>query len=100
MMDPIKIFSTGELMMISTGEYSDYDIKGLFKILKDFDAQEQLAIWAKETGREVVNYRVESEYQNQQIDYMGWLNKNGFIEDVDYRELHTDDYGTTVLEEH
>jgi len=99
MMDPIKIFSTGELMMISTGEYSDYDIKGLFKILKDFDAQEQLAVWAKETGREVINYKVKNDYSNQQIEYMGWLNKNEFIEDVDYRELHTDDYGDTILEE-
>ena len=99
-MNDIKIFSIGELMMISTGAYSDYSIKGLFKILKDFDAQEQLVVWAKETDREVVNHSVKDDYKNQQIEYMGWLNKNGFIEDVDYRELHTDDYGNTELEEY
>ena len=30
---------------------------------------------------------------------MGWLSKNKYITDVAYREMHTDDYGDTVLEE-
>jgi len=97
MKEQITEFKAGELMTISTGEYSDYCVNGLFSVLKDFDAQVQLAAWAAETGREMTGDGVYSNYQNKQIDYMGWLNRNGFVEDVTFRELHIGDYGETEL---
>ena len=100
MKEAIKIFTEGELMAISTGEYSDYCINGLFKVLISFDAQEKLEEWAKETGRALVDGEVKSDYMNKEIEYMAWLSKNEYVENVEYRELHTEDYGDINLSEY
>ena len=93
----INVFKVGTLMAISKGEYSDYCIEGLFKVLKDFDAKEQMIVWAKETDREILKEEITNDYNNKNIDFMEWLNRTGFIEDVEYRELHTGNYGDTIL---
>ena len=93
----MKNYTTNELIALSNGEYSDYCIRGLFKVLKAFDADALLIEWAKETGRDLVDGIVQSDYKTRNVDFIGWLNKNGYIEDVDYRELHTGCYGETRL---
>lgn len=99
MKEAIKNFNVGELVALSTGEYSDYCVNGLFVVLKNFDAQVLLDDWAKETGRELVNGTVRADYSNQQVDFIGWLNNGGYVKDVEYRELHTGNYGKTELSE-
>ena len=91
-------FEKGGYLAISTGEYSDYSVDGLFNILEDFDAQEQMNSWALETNRKVVNGRVERD-RSKEIDYVSWLSKKGFIEEIEYREMHTNEYAATVLDE-
>jgi hypothetical protein len=93
-------FKTNEILAISTGEYSDYMVNGLFKVTADFDAKEKLKEWASETGRPLINSVVKADDNNQKIEFTGWLNKNNYIQDVEYRELHTDYYGDTVLTEY
>lgn len=97
MRDAIKVFTRGELVALSSGEYSDYRVDGLFKVLKDFDAQILLVEWAEETGRKLEKGVVEIDYLNENIKFIGWLNKKGYIEHMDYRELHTGSYGKTHL---
>jgi len=96
-MDEISGFKKGELVTVSTGEYSDYCVNGLFEVLNDFDAIEQLNVWCSETGRSIKNGVVERDYKNENIEYMPWLVTKGFVKDVDYRELHTGGYGETRL---
>ena len=91
-------FEKGGYLAISTGEYSDYSVDGLFNILEDFDAQQQMSAWAKETHRKLINDRVERDH-SKEIDYVSWLSKKGFIEEIEYREMHTDEYAATVLDE-
>ena len=100
MSEKIPVFKAGELLAISKGEYSDYCINGLFRLLTDFNPQKELLAWAKETGRKVVEGVAERDRSNKNIDYLGWLNKSGFIEDVAYRELHIGDYGETELSDY
>lgn len=96
-MGKIEVFKIGELMTASEGEYSDYRVNGLFKVLIEFDAQELLVKWAEETGREINDGIVNCDDKNENIEYLGWLNKKEYIEDVEYRELHMGSYGETEL---
>lgn len=96
---PIETFKQGEHLTVAEGEYSDYCVNGLFRVVRDFDAQEQLVLWAAETGRELTEGAVEHD-DSEKITYIPWLAKHAFLEDVDYRELHIRSYGTTALNEH
>lgn len=68
-------YKKGELIIITHGEYDDYEIKNICKALVDFDAQEILKVWIEEQGRYAVNFDA-------------WLILNKFIERVDGRELY------------
>ena len=97
MAEKIDKFNAGELMTTSTGEYSDYQVNGIFRALKSFDAQALLVKWAESTGREINNGIVRSNRINKNIEFLGWLNKSGYVEDIEYRELHIGSYGDTEL---
>jgi len=97
MREKILDYKEGSFLMISSGEYRDYEINGLFKVLKDFNANDQLLAWAEETDRKLVNMIVQRDSLNKNINYTDWLNKNGFIEYVQHRELHIGCYGQTKL---
>ena len=96
-MSKIRKFQKGEFMTTSEGEYSDYCVNGLFKVLIDFDANTLLQSWANETGRKLESGVVESDHVNENIDFLGWINKKGYVEEVNYRELHLGSYGKTRL---
>ena len=73
----------GELVAISNGEYSDYCVNGLFKVLKDFDAKQMAIEWGGANG----------------MQFVPWLCIRGYLEDVEYREMHTGCYGETEITE-
>ena len=99
MSETISLFVTGEIVMFTHGVYSDYGVNGLFVVQKDFDAQEELFAWAKNTNRKISSGGVvRADYGNEQMDYLGWLNAGGFLKELDRRELHTGDYGDTFLD--
>ncbi|ENQ1627738.1 hypothetical protein ACEOHO_004104 [Vibrio vulnificus] len=98
-------YTKGELIALSTGEYSDYCVNGLVRALKDFDASVLLEEWAAENAvlledTNMVRYtrKVCREKENG-MSFLGWLNKNGYTEDVKYRELHTGSYDDVELSE-
>lgn len=96
-MDKIEVFKVGELMTMSSGEYSDYCVQGLFKVIIDFDAQQKLAEWAEENGKELKGGGVYSGWSSRGVDFLGWLNSNNYIAEIEYRELHLGGYGDTRL---
>lgn len=91
-------FKKGELVALSTGVYSDYCVNALVRALKDFDAQEIFEEWGQDNGEEVerkpswlgVTGKVFAR-KKEGLSFIGWLNKNGFTEDVAYRELNVGD---------
>lgn len=97
MSDNTMNFTVGELIIISNGLWPTDGVIGLFKVLVEFDAKEQLINWTSETDREVVNGSTGCDWESDNIHYMPWLNRNGFIEDVTYRNLHIGGGGGTEL---
>jgi hypothetical protein len=71
----------GELITISTGCYSDYDVEGVFRVKKSFDAVEVLKHWEGDRDS----------YDSCKR-FLGYLASQGYIEDVPSRELHLGNY--------
>lgn len=93
-----KLFKQGELITVSGGEYSDYCVHGIFTVDIDFDAQELLKQWTDETGRKYSdNGTVRMYGDNDEIGFLGWMNKKGYVTELPYREIHTGDYGDVEI---
>jgi hypothetical protein len=90
-------FKKGELIALSSGIYSDYRVNVLVRALKDFDAEAIFEEWAQDNGEKVEDllfgkHTVKMFTRKEEgLSFIGWLNKNGFTEDVIYRELHVGD---------
>lgn len=83
------IYKTGQLLLLSTGEYSDYDIHVVCRVLKNFDSRE---VSLSYNGKR-------DDYDFDDDAFTHYLTSNGYIEDVDYQEWHLGSYGTLDIPE-
>lgn len=81
------VIPKGSYLTVTTGEYSDYDVQGVFRALQDIDAEALREEWL-------------GEYPGQQQDYhfrtdifLGWVVRKGIIDLVPSYEWHLDSYG-------
>lgn len=84
--------SKGEIILFSCGEYSDYSTILIGKVLKDFDPREVRDAYFDEFPDQNQGYRGDN---NQFAHY---FIKNGYIEEVEYREMHTGYYGSIQVD--
>jgi len=81
------------LILLSTGEYSDYSVMGAFRPTKSFNMGDVLeafnAQWKPEEGA----YTSEPGPN----DFAAWLAKEGYIEDARTEEIHFGSYGELEL---
>ena len=68
-----KQYKKGDLLILSTGEYSDYGIDTICKVLKTFKEQEVANLYKKNGG-----------YGKDK--FIAELIKNGYIKEIKYRE--------------
>ena len=80
---------TGELLMLSTEQYSDQTHAGPFKILKDFDIHDV----AKIVGALPVVKYPDWRTKNGPDDVIDYLKANQFIEEVPCYKIHLGSYG-------
>jgi hypothetical protein len=73
------IIPVGEIVLFTSGEYSDYGLIGLFRVIKELD-EDKLPKDNKRDWRR--NYRV-----------VGQLVREGFIEEINFKEFWISDYG-------
>lgn len=73
------LIKAGTILVMETGEYSDYTFTGPFRVLRDFDqggaAEQHKAQWMPEPD----GWRDEPDTDS----FIGWLNREGFIEEID-----------------
>lgn len=87
------IIQAGQLVLLSSGEYSDYGVLAIAKSLKDFDTNEETINFLEEL-------KIHSGHDHDiEFRFMAWLHKKGFIEDVPYREVHLGSYGRIEIDE-
>ena len=84
----------GMAIVISCGVYSDYQFGQVYIALKDFNYLDE----AKKCFLQFLDNRSEEDkedeyYNRYQIDFEGYLIKNGFLGLCENLEIHTGDYG-------
>lgn len=77
----INTIKAGTLLTISTGCYSDYNVHGVFRVLKDI------------TQEDYESFRVEDDSYCDLDDVLAKMATLGYIEDVESTELHLGLYG-------
>lgn len=86
----------GQTVMFSSGAYSDYSVMSFGKLLKPLNE----AAWdemCKASLREST-WKPDGYFESDKA--MEWLRSNGFIEEVEYVEIHMGDYGDRPKWEH
>jgi hypothetical protein len=83
----------GRIFIISTGEYSDYDVQTIFQAKEDLDAAELSQEYLKLFPTEAVLYSLCF------TKFIHWLmNIKAVVEEIDYSEWHLGDYSTLTPE--
>lgn len=81
----------GQMVAFSCGEYSDYSISGFSRVLKPINE----AVWdAMVAGCTAPpSYDPDDDPRFHEEKAVPWLVANGYVEEVEYTELHLGDYG-------
>lgn len=79
----------GEIVSLSSGEYSDYCVNGTFISQKSFNLSS-----AKDTFKVFVNENKKDFcYSDIQEQFLTWLVANEYLMPLDTREIHLGTYG-------
>ena len=85
MKEQIGKINKGELVVLTSGDYSDYQIHCLCTALVDLELEELKSEYSH------FPHDSESYYDPEFHDphhFLAWLAKSGKVKDVDYREFH------------
>ena len=93
----------GDMFAFSSGQYSDYDCSGFSVAKKSFDMFQVSALWEKECKpygkdpKHIANKYIE--IFSTCIEFVPWLEKNGYIKLLEYKEFHLGSYGNFSLQD-
>ena len=68
----------GEIIVLSSGEWSDYSVAGVFLVAQDFNFAEQSKAYQQDPTTK----------WDTGSGYAAWLTNHGFLMDLDAREWH------------
>jgi len=94
------ILNKGQMLTFAEGEYSDYCVNGLARVIKDFDIKRIQKQWEslhtelrENKGFHIIYERKTYTRKVTGMEFLPYLVKLGYVEDVDYIEIHTGCYG-------
>lgn len=81
-------YKVGDILLLSFGEYDDYQVEGVYVTFHEFDAQERYGYWL---GKHRVMLKKPEEERAKA--FYQWLVKERFIRVLKHNEIHiSDDY--------
>lgn len=86
-MGNLKIAKEGQVLSITQGCYSSYQVVGLYEVVRDFQPMEELEEYLKE------NPGQKEKYQFKELGFHFFLDKKGFLKEISNVTLHLGDYG-------
>lgn len=86
-----KELPAGQIVAFSTGCYSDYSVGVFAKLLKALNQTAWEAMLDAATAPPDYNPKGDPRFNSDKA--VEWLRANGYIEEVEYVELHLGDYG-------
>ena len=78
----------GSLLMVSTGEHSDYCVRGVFISMRDIDAEALRLEWLD------IHPEQNKKLRFDDGRFLGWVARRGFIEALDNYEWHVSSSGS------
>lgn len=74
----------GMLFAVTTGEYSDYTVWGVFRALREIDTERLLRLWVN------LNPEQANEYDFEIYEFLAYLVRNEYAELSDCAEIYLD----------
>lgn len=99
---PVTEFKAGQLLMLETGEYSDKNWVGPFRVTKDCDLRALCEEWCgvsppvNEYDDDLSDFVIEQDggpFYNLLDAFISWLSRSGYFEEIDCTSIHIGDYG-------
>lgn len=88
-----KIIKAGTPLVLSYGEYDDYNFKGVYMCIKDFNYMEEAEkFYFEEMNREYEECPSEFCYVSNNADFDQYLIDKGFLIRCETTQIHTGDY--------
>lgn len=82
----MEVIRAGSLLIVSTGEYSDYSVDGVFRAKSDIDPEALRSEWLALHPEQTVRYCFRDE------QFLAWVAGKGLLEPIDCTEWHLGDY--------
>lgn len=87
-MSKLETIPAGVLFTATTGCYSDYIVRGVFRSLQELDPNALRDEYLQLYPEQATKYRFRDE------QFLTWVTRKGLIEIVDCWEWHLEDYST------
>jgi hypothetical protein len=87
---PREPFAVGQLLVLTMGHYSDYNVGGVVRVLEAFSADTERHTWL------VMHPDQEDTWDFEQYGFWAWLAGRGLIENVEHVEWHAGDGEVTT----
>ena len=87
-MKKMRVIKAGEMLTVTTGEYSDYSVHGVFEAVNDIDTEALKECWLSEHPEQ------REEHRFQDGLFLGWVFRQGCLRPISTIEWHLGSYGT------
>ena len=84
-------YTKGTILLLSSGDYEDYRVNGVVKVLKDFITKEVQQRYLEEFPKQ------KEESYLEEYNFVDWLVSNGYCEFLPNREWHFASYSSFEL---
>ncbi len=82
-------FKAGEVVVLTSGQYSDYGLTGFVVAIADFDMSDEAILYALDSRSKYDDYGFDKfDYD----EFVAWLIKKELVIPVKYREIHLGSY--------
>ena len=83
-----KIAKAGKLMCVDSGAYSDYQVRGFFVVLRDFDPHAELSTYLD------ANPEQQKDYHFKEDGFLAALLAKGLLMEVEYGTIYLTGYSS------
>jgi hypothetical protein len=83
----MAVIPFGSFLTITTGAYSGYCVRGVFRAVQDIDADKLRDEWLS------IDPKPKKIMEDDTDVFLGWVARKGLLEPIDSYEWHLGDYG-------
>ena len=96
------IVNKDKIITFTQGEYSEYEIKYIARVLGDFNLTAKKDEWLRRyttKGTYTCCMETKTTYTTNGLSFVDWLASKGAIEILQYNEVHTNHHGVIKIDD-